>query len=126
MRIRMKEKCFFAGKIYETGDEVILPEGMKGPHRAVRKTVDKIDYSTDPAIDANRAIGDMVDVPLYDVIPDQPVGHTKDQKAEADAAAERSKVKEPQPIAPSEVEPVPSVVPGEVRTLTHIEEREQR
>jgi hypothetical protein len=126
MRIRVKERCHFAGKIYEAGDEVILPEGMKGPHRAVRKSMDRIDYSTDPAIDANRAIGDMVDVPLYDVVPDAPVGHTPEQKKEADAAAERSKTPEPQPIVPSEVEPKPSYPPGEVRNLTHIEEREQR
>ena len=71
MRIRLKEKVQFAGRVYDRGEEVIIPDGIKGPHRAVRRSHDKIDYSTNPAIDANRDLGKLVDEPLYDVIPDK-------------------------------------------------------
>jgi len=79
MRIRIKEKVYFAGRIYEPGEEVILPDGVRGPHRAVARGEDRVDYGTNPPIDANRRLGDIVDVPLYDVIsgpaakPDRPM-----------------------------------------------------
>ena len=44
----------FAGKIYEPGEELIIPDGMRGPHRA-----------------PNTNIGERADVPLYDVIADK-------------------------------------------------------
>jgi hypothetical protein len=66
--IRLKERCFIFGHLHERGATVPLPAGMLGPHRATRVSADRIDYSIDPAIDANRIPGDMVDVPLYDVI----------------------------------------------------------
>jgi hypothetical protein len=68
--IRLKERCFLLGRRYMAGETVRLPEGMMGPHRAVRKSQDRIDYSIDPAIDANRIPGEMVDEPLYEVIPE--------------------------------------------------------
>lgn len=68
MRIRLKERCQFLGRLYEPGEELILPDGVRGPHRVVRKSHDRIDYSTDPPIDANRMIGEVVDEPLFDVV----------------------------------------------------------
>ncbi len=127
MRIRLKEKCHFAGKVYQAGEELILPDGIKGPHRPVRKTPDRIDYATDPPIDANRDISTFVDEPLYDVVDEHEteLKHSDEQQKEADAAAERRAQTPAQPISPSEVvERVERA--DEVRTLTHIEEREQR
>jgi|HubBroStandDraft_4_1064222.scaffolds.fasta_scaffold640171_2 hypothetical protein len=70
MRIRLKEACQFGGRLCAAGEIVTLPDGVKGPHRAVRKTHDRIDYSTNPPIDANRLLGDVIDVPLYDEVSD--------------------------------------------------------
>ncbi len=67
-RIRLHETMFIGGRLYDRGEIVTLPDGAKGPHRAVRISHDKIDYSTDPAIDANREIGKLEDVPLFDVV----------------------------------------------------------
>jgi hypothetical protein len=78
MRIRLKERCHFLGRIYEPGEEVILPDGTKGPHRPRRKSQDKIDYSTNPPIDANRIIGEFEDVPLYDVVEEEPPKEAKE------------------------------------------------
>jgi hypothetical protein len=88
MRIRLKEACQFGGRLCAAGDVVTLAEGVRGPHRAVRKTQDRIDYGTSPPIDANRILGDVVDVPLYDEVPDESEGHSREQQAEADRAAE--------------------------------------
>lgn len=131
MRIRLKERCFFLGSLYEAGQEIILPEGMKGPMRSVRKSADIVDVTTDPPIDANHKPGQFEDVPLYDVISETDDGstHTDEQKAEADAEAERSVRTVPadaELAAAPPVEPVPAQLPGEVRTLTHVEERERR
>jgi hypothetical protein len=87
MRIRLKEACQFGGRLCAAGEVVTLAEGVRGPHRAVRKTQDRIDYGTSPPIDANRILGDVVDVPLYDEVHDEPEGHSKEQQAEADRAA---------------------------------------
>ena len=131
MRIRLKERCFFLGSLYEAGQEVILPEGMKGPMRSVRKSADIVDVTTDPPIDANHKPGQFEDVPLYDVVDehDEASVHTEEQKAEADAEAERSVrtvAADVEPATAPPVEPVPTQPPGEVRTLTHVEERERR
>jgi hypothetical protein len=132
MRIRLKERCQFLGRIYERGEEVILPDGVRGPHRTVQKSMDKIDYGTNPPIDANRIIGDVVDVPLYEEVADQPVDHSKEQKEQAEAAAlarkdatsRAAQAREVKPIPESE--PLPAEQPNAVRDLTHIEERERR
>jgi hypothetical protein len=87
MRIRLKEACQFGGRLCAAGEVVTLAEGVRGPHRAVRKTHDRIDYGTSPPIDANRILGDVVDLPLYDEVHDEPEGHSKEQQAEADRAA---------------------------------------
>lgn len=85
VRIRLKETCQFGGRLCEAGRS--LSAGVKGPHRAVRKSHDRIDYGTNPPIDANRILGEIEDVPLYDVLPNEPEGHSKEQQAEADRAA---------------------------------------
>jgi len=59
------------GRMHEPGEIVILPDGTRGPHRPVRLTPDQIDYSIDPAIDANRIPGKMEDVPLYDEVDEK-------------------------------------------------------
>jgi hypothetical protein len=129
MRIRLKETCEFAGRIYQRGEELILPDGMKGPMRAQRKLQDRIDYSTNPPIDANRQLGELEDVPLYDVVEGaKSLDHTPEQKAEADAQSERKPAKE-EPAEPKpqpEPQPRPAELPGIVRDLTHIEERDRR
>jgi hypothetical protein len=86
-RIRLREVCQFGGRLCAAGEVVLLPDGIKGPHRATRKSQDRIDYRTNPPIDANRILGEIEDVPLYDVLPDEPEGHSKEQQAEADRAA---------------------------------------
>jgi hypothetical protein len=68
--IHLKECCYIAGRMHMAGETVRLPDGVLGPHRAVRKSADRIDYSIDPAIDANRIPGEMVDEPMYEVIPE--------------------------------------------------------
>jgi hypothetical protein len=87
IRIRLKETCQFGGRLCAAGEVVLLPDGVKGPHRATRKSQDRIDYRTSPPIDANRILGEIEDVPLYDVLPYEPEGHSKEQQAEADRAA---------------------------------------
>lgn len=123
MRIRIKERCYFNRRLLHTGDEVELPDGVKGPYRVVRKSEDKVDYSSGEPI---RVLGEVEEVPLFDVLPDVPPGHTPVQKRLADfAAAEHEKTLHREPVLPVEapnfVQPL-----GEVRTLTHIEERELR
>lgn len=71
MRIRLKAPFFFQNHRYEAGDIVDLPEGVPGPHRSRSITHDKIDYGTDPSIDANRILGESVLEPLFDVV-DEP------------------------------------------------------
>ena len=68
MRIRIQEKTEILGKWYNPGDIVEVPDGFVGPHRANRITHDRIDYSIDPAIDANRIPGKLEDVPLFDEV----------------------------------------------------------
>ncbi len=68
MKIRLTEPCFFNNHLHQAGDVIDLPEGVRGPHRAVRKSHDRIDYSEDPPIDANRALGQLDDVPLYEIV----------------------------------------------------------
>lgn len=70
-RIRLRARCLIDGAIHERGEIVILPAGVRGPHRAERRTADQIDYGDDPPIDANRQLGEIVDVPLYDELPDE-------------------------------------------------------
>jgi hypothetical protein len=77
MRIRLHEPTIINGHRHARGDIVEIPDGSKGPHRAMRKSADKIDYSTDPPIDANHVTGEFEDVPLYDIIPNEEEVGTK-------------------------------------------------
>lgn len=71
MRIRLTERCHMMGRIHVAGEIVELPDGTKGPHKTVRTSVDRIDYGTTQAVDANRLLGEMEDVPLYEILPDE-------------------------------------------------------
>lgn len=123
MRIRIKERCYFNRQLLHAGDELDLPDGVVGPHRVLRKSEDKLDYSSGEPM---RILGEVENVPLFDVLPDVRPGHTPVQKRLADfAAAEHQKTVNREPVLPPE--PPNFVQPlGEVRTLTHIEERELR
>jgi hypothetical protein len=68
MRIRLTAPCVIDGHLHEAGETVTLAEGVRGPHRAVRKSHERIDYGVDPPIDANRLVGEVEDVPLYQVV----------------------------------------------------------
>lgn len=71
MRIRLKTKMLFQGRIHNAGELVELPDGVKGPHQARQVTHDKIDYGTNPPIDANRILGKIEDVPLYEEVKEE-------------------------------------------------------
>lgn len=68
MKIRLKERCFFQGHLHQAGDVITLPDGMRGPHRAVRKGAPAIDYDPGNGLDANHTIGETVDEPLFEEI----------------------------------------------------------
>lgn len=68
-RARLKAQAFLDGALREPGYVFVLSKDkdgndMPGPHRSERKAHDKIDVANDAA----RIRGEMVDVPLYDVI----------------------------------------------------------
>lgn len=67
-RMRLHEAAFINNHHYQRGDIIELPDGVKGPHRAMRVNQDKIDYGTNPPIDANREVGALEDRPLYDLV----------------------------------------------------------
>jgi hypothetical protein len=64
-RIRLLAPAQIDGQLLPAGSIVTLADGVRGPHRAVHKTHDRIDYGTDPEIDANRIAGEIEDQPLY-------------------------------------------------------------
>lgn len=129
MQIRLKERCFIGGRIREVGEIVTLAEGERGPTRAIRKNTDKIDYGTDPPIDANRRLGEVFDVPLFEVVSDKEIPRDVDQQRAAETAArQRENAVASRAIQQSKEGhqnlAVQSQPPGEVRTLTHVEERD--
>ena len=79
MRIRLKTKFFFAGHLHEPGDIVDLPENVEGPYGSRQITHDRIDYDAANGIDANRLLGQVDRVPLFDVVDadGNPVSETK-------------------------------------------------
>jgi hypothetical protein len=77
MRIRLKAPFFFQNHLYQPGEIVELPEGVEGPHRSKTVSHDKIDYGTNPSIDANRILGDIALEPLFDVVEEE--GESKDK-----------------------------------------------
>lgn len=124
MRIRLKATAFIDGHIRHPGDIVTLPAGVKGPVRIVQKSHDRIDYGTNPPVDANRILGQVEEVPLYDELPDEPEAHDQVQQEQADIAAKTRPVAVE--VKPAPVELAPIQPHDEVRTVTHIEERERR
>ncbi len=68
MKIRLTEPCFFNNHMHQAGEVIDLPDGMRGPHRAERRSHDRIDYQDDPPIDANRMLGRIEDVPLFESV----------------------------------------------------------
>jgi hypothetical protein len=82
MRIRLKTQFFMDGHLYQPGEIVTLPDGVKGPHRmrvssndrtdpSQPPPHDRIDYGTDPAVDANRLLPGVEEEPLFDVVTDE-------------------------------------------------------
>lgn len=71
MRIRLKAPFFFTGHLYQPGDVVDLPDGVRGPHRAVQLGPDRIDYDPSNGLDANHTPGQIVDEPLYDEVKEE-------------------------------------------------------
>lgn len=70
-RIRLLTACHIGGKICEAGEIVMLADGDRGPHKAVHRSHDRIDYGTNPPVDANRILGDIIDVPLFEEIEEE-------------------------------------------------------
>ena len=117
MRIRLLTPCFINGTRHNAGDIVVLPDGVRGPHRAIHKTEDRVDY--DPANETDRLLAEVEDVPLYEEVTNEPEPN-EPQKPEVVATPRR------EPFVEREPEPTPVQIPGEVRQLTHIEERDRR
>lgn len=91
-RIRLKVPCFFNNHRHDQGDVIELPEGIAGPHKSRAVTQDKIDYGTDPSIDANRILGEVALDPLFDVIEHDEI---KDEKSEGDGDAPAGLLEKP-------------------------------
>lgn len=72
MRIRLKVPAYINNHRHDAGDVIDLPEGIEGPHRTKRLTHDRIDYGTNPPVDANRILGELDLEPLFDVVHDEP------------------------------------------------------
>jgi len=68
MRVRLKEACFIDNHRYVRDEIITVPDDWKGPYRSMRKSHDKIDYGTNPPIDANRQVGELIDVPLHEIV----------------------------------------------------------
>jgi hypothetical protein len=67
MRIRLHTN-FFQNHLYERGDIVDLPDGVEGPHGSQQVSHDRIDYDPANGLDANRLLGKVKRLPLFDVI----------------------------------------------------------
>ena len=68
MRIRLHTKFFFQNHLHERGDIVDLPHGVEGPHGSRQVSHDRIDYDPANGLDANRLLGEVRRVPLFDII----------------------------------------------------------
>jgi hypothetical protein len=65
-RVRLTAPALVHGALRDTGYEFFLPEGEKGPMRAVRKGHERIDMEND----TKRIDAEVVDEPLYEVVKD--------------------------------------------------------
>jgi hypothetical protein len=63
MRIRLHSRT-----ISMSGDIVDLPDGVEGPHGSRQVSHDRIDYDPANGLDANRLLGKVKRVPLFDII----------------------------------------------------------
>lgn len=70
MKIRLHEKTFIHGRIHEPGEIVEVAHKEDGPHRAMRRMHDTIDYEPGNGLDANHVPGAHVDKPLFDMVED--------------------------------------------------------
>jgi hypothetical protein len=71
MKVRLHEAIHYQGRVHERGEIIEVPDDWKIPLRAQRKSHDRIDYSTDPPIDANHTVGEFEDVPLAEAVDDE-------------------------------------------------------
>jgi hypothetical protein len=68
---RLKTKALIDGAVRDPGYVFTLPDGVRGPHRAVAASHDRIDYDIANGIDANRILPTTMDEPLYDVLDEE-------------------------------------------------------
>lgn len=88
-KVRLLEAYFHNGHLHKAGETVDLADGEKGPHRAVRKSADRVDYGTSPPIDANRILGEFEDIPLYQEVRDMTVATQTIVERKGDDAKDR-------------------------------------
>lgn len=62
-RCRLLARAQIAGSLREPFEEFTLPDGVRGPHRTIMRTHEKIDLDND----AKRVLPDHEDEPLYEV-----------------------------------------------------------
>lgn len=91
-RIRLKVPCFFNNHRHDQGDVIELPKDVAGPHKSRAVSQDKIDYGTDPSIDANRILGEVALDPQFDVIEHDDV---EEEKPEGDGDAPAGLLEKP-------------------------------
>ena len=72
-RVRLHTRSFLDNHLHEPGDVVELAPGVEGPHKSRTVSHDRIDYGTNPPVDANRILGEIALDPLFDVIAHEPV-----------------------------------------------------
>lgn len=72
-RVRLHTRAFIDNHLHEGGDVAQLAPGVEGPHKSRTVSHDKIDYGTNPPVDANRLLGEVALDPLFDVIEHDPV-----------------------------------------------------
>jgi hypothetical protein len=91
-RVRLHGPCFFNNHLHGPGDVIELPKGVEGPHKSRAVSQDKIDYGTDPSIDANRILGEVALDPLFDVIKHEEVA---DDEVDRKPTAEKKLLEPP-------------------------------
>ena len=67
-RYRLLARAQMHGTLREPGYEFTLAEGERGPHKGVHVSHDKVDNDPANGIDANRIVGNAIDIPLYEEI----------------------------------------------------------
>lgn len=80
MKVRLLAPIHHQGRLHEAGEIIDVPDDWKIPKRARRKSPDKIDYTTDPAIDAQHLPGEFEDVPLAEEVKPEMPSFADDQR----------------------------------------------